>query len=150
MLTQELYPCLLEKILLNYELTELWDKNQRYSTWWVFDLYWRGLKANFESGIWSSFSALHYCLTCVNKVSHLCYWSTTINDPCLKEVDGELRVALSNIEPNLQRLFSFKQAQITENNSWSKLFAWWSRCAARLGKLLASVPWVKKGCRALT
>jgi len=61
--------------------------------------------------------------TCVNKVSHLCYWSKTINDPCLKEVVGELRVALENIEPSLQRLFSLKQARITENNSWSLLFA---------------------------
>jgi len=40
----------------------------------------------------------------------------TINDPCLKEV-GEIRVALSNIEPNLQRLCSLKHAQITQNNS---------------------------------
>jgi len=39
-----------------------------------------------------------------------------ISDPCLKEV-GELRVALSNIEPNLQRLCSLQQAQITQKNS---------------------------------
>jgi len=60
--------------------------------------------------------------TCVNRVSHLCYRSETINDPCLKEVDGEYRVALSNIEPNLQRLCSLRQAQITQNNSLSVLF----------------------------
>jgi len=52
-------------------------------------------------------------LTCVNKNSHLCYLSKTINP--LKEVDRELRLALLNIEPNLQGLCSLKYAQITQN-----------------------------------
>ena len=32
---------------------------------------------------------------------------------CVKNVDTELQVALSNIEPNIEQLFSLKQAQIS-------------------------------------
>ena len=32
---------------------------------------------------------------------------------CLKEIDQELRVALLNIEPNIQRLSSLRQAQVS-------------------------------------
>jgi len=35
-----------------------------------------------------------------------------IKDPCLNKVVGELRVALSNIEPNVQRLCSLKISAI--------------------------------------
>jgi len=46
-------------------------------------------------------SVLH---TCANKVSHHCYWLKTISARCWKQVDGELWVALSNVEPNVQWL----------------------------------------------
>ena len=59
--------------------------------------------------------------TCVNKVSHLCYWSKTINDSCWKEVDGELRVALSNIEPNVQRPSQFSGIIFQSGLTFEKL-----------------------------
>jgi len=43
-------------------------------------------------------------------------------NPCLKEVDEERPVALSNIEPNVQRLCSLKQAEISQQNKSRSVF----------------------------
>jgi len=32
------------------------------STWWILDLYWKGILVNFERGYWNFSSVLHYIL----------------------------------------------------------------------------------------
>ena len=111
------YPCLSEKKLLqlrNYKTLRLKFSDVPFGEFRICieEKYKQISKVTIEI-------VLQFAL-CVNKISHLCYWSKTINDPCLKEVDGECRDALSNIEPNAERLCSFKQAQIShQNKSWS-------------------------------
>jgi len=112
----EQYGWIQNPFLANVEIStqELSLPVRKCSTWWVLYLYWRGISANFESGFWNATSVLHNVL--VWQISHLGYWWKTTNDQCLKEVDGEFRVALSKTERNVQRLCSLKQGQITQKD----------------------------------
>ena len=57
---------------------------------------------------------LQFCTMCLCEQS-FSMLVLTKNDKrsCLKEIDRELRVALSNIETNIQRLSSLRQAQVS-------------------------------------
>ena len=80
------------------------------------DMFWISIKEEYKQISKAAIKIfLQFCTTymCEQSFSSLLQ---TENDKrsCIKNVDNELRVALSSIEPNIERLCSLKQAQISQ------------------------------------
>lgn len=79
------------------------------------DVFWISIEKEYEQISKAAVEVLlQFCTTylCEKSFSSLVLIKNDKRS-CLKDVDGELRVALSKIEPNVQRLCALKQAQIS-------------------------------------